>query len=626
MRMIEAALAYTRQNGNRPPLPIFPLVPRGKFPMIPKEQGGNGCHDATTDRDQIRIWWSKYPEANIGIATGGGLVVLDVDIDHDAGKYGDESLASLEEEHCPLPESWEVITGRRGRHIYFRCDDPLLTVGSNIREGIDYRGAGGYVVAPPSIHANGNRYEWEAGHSPADTELAELPGWLHDLLLNSNKGKSNGTTEIPEKIQSGERNEQLFKTACSLREKGLTEREILATLQTMNAERCDPPLKDREVDQICKSAAKYPRGSQKVQRKDEPIPEDAFFSCFKPLTEFEEQEATWLVPGWIPEGQITLMAADGGIGKTTMWCNILAALSSGGRCLLDPPVFQRDPKLVAFMTTEDSVRKKLRKKLRMAGADMSKIISPDFAADREGVLRNLKFGTQSIEQFVRHFKPALCVFDPVQGFIPPEINMGSRNAMRDCMAPLISLGEETGTTFLVVCHTNKRKGAFGRDRIADSADLWDISRSVLMAGYTDEQGIRYLSQEKNNYSQLQQTILFSIDGEGLINQEGETWKRDREFMQEAAAAVTVPKKDDCKQFILEELERAGGRAAVKAVEKAATRAGFAAVTISRAKASLKDEGQIKFKQSFESGEKAWYIERIFTAQFTEIPDDGNMPF
>ncbi len=87
--------------------------------------------------------------------------------------------------------------------------------------------------------------------------------------------------------------------------------------------------------------------------------------------------------------------------------------------------------------------------------------------------------------------------------------------MRDCMALSLAWGEECGTTFLIICHTNKRKGAYGRDRIADSADLWDVCRSVMMAGYTEEQGVRYLSNEKNNYEQLHgETILFTIDGDG----------------------------------------------------------------------------------------------------------------
>ncbi len=68
-----------------------------------------------------------------------------------------------------------------------------------------------------------------------------------------------------------------------------------------------------------------------------------FLQAFKTLDAFEEEEASWLIPGWLPEGQITLLASDGGIGKTSIWINIVAALSSGQRCLLDPPDYMREP-------------------------------------------------------------------------------------------------------------------------------------------------------------------------------------------------------------------------------------------------------------------------------------------
>lgn len=361
-----------------------------------------------------------------------------------------------------------------------------------------------------------------------------------------------------------------------------------------------------------------------ITPKWEPAPPEAdpFLSCFKTLDTFEEEEATWLIPGWMPDGQITLLAADGGIGKTTIWCNIISALSNGSRCVLDPIGHTREPAKVLFMTTEDSVRKKLKRKLRLAGANTHNILTPDFTGDKSGLLKNLKFGSDEMEKLIRHYKPALCVFDPVQGFIPPDINMGSRNAMRDCMAPLISLGEECGTAFLVVCHTNKRKGAYGRDRIADSADLWDISRSVLMAGYTDEQGVRYLSNEKNNYAQLQDSLLFTIDDNGQVQTEGTTWKRDREYMQEAFAAVQKPKRDDCKEFILNALDIAGGSIKTSDLESQAKAAGYSDRTVRRAKDDLKASGDIRYRNTGGSSEKIWYTER---SSFTEMPADFPSP-
>lgn len=358
--------------------------------------------------------------------------------------------------------------------------------------------------------------------------------------------------------------------------------------------------------------------------------EDPFLSLFKPLAEFEE-EATWLIPGWVPEGQITLIAADGGVGKTTLWSNIIAALSSGTRCILDPVDHVREPMKIAFCSTEDSVKKKLRKKLREAGANMDNIITVDLSADKDGALRDFKFGSSKMDRFVRYFKPIACAFDPVQGFLPPKVNMGSRNEMRDCMAPLIVLGEDVGTTFLVVCHTNKRKGAYGRDRIADSADLWDIARSVIMAGYTENQGVRYLSNEKNNYTQLQETILFTIDEAGQIQREGTSWKRDKEYMLDAATAKATPKHEDCKDFVLNLLQDSPNQC-MKSDDlvKKAEEYGYSFRTVKRVREDLVKEGVIENYYTDVKGKKGRIcfvkIKIAAPTDFEQLPMEVSTPF
>lgn len=360
------------------------------------------------------------------------------------------------------------------------------------------------------------------------------------------------------------------------------------------------------------------------------VDKDPLLSLFKPLEEYQEEEAEWIVPGWIPKGQISLIAADGGIGKTTIWCHVIAALSNGTTCILDPPGHSREPMKITFMTTEDSVRKKLRKKLRLAGANMKNIITPDFAQDRSGLLRNVKFGTKDMDKVLRYLKPVLCIFDPVQGFTPPKVNMGSRNEMRDCMAPLISVGEDIGTTALIVCHTNKRKGAYGRDRIADSADLWDIARSVMMAGFAEEQGVRYLSNEKNNYAQLQETILFTIDEDEQIHKVGNSWKRDREYIMGAEIAKSAPKREDCKAFILKTLEDAGGAMPTATLEEKAVQAGLTFAAMKRAKKELKAEGAVKYFQtgSTRTKDNIWHMQLVTAPgqDFVECSEDGPTPF
>jgi len=369
-----------------------------------------------------------------------------------------------------------------------------------------------------------------------------------------------------------------------------------------------------------------PKWDPDTTEPDQSLAPDPLLSLFKPLSDYQEEEAEWIVPGWIPKGQISLIAADGGIGKTTLWCHIIAALSNGRTCILDPPGTTREPMKITFLTTEDSVRKKLRKKLRLAGANMDNIITPDFAKDRDGLLRKVKFGTPEMDKVLRSLHPVLCIFDPVQGFTPPKVNMGSRNEMRDCMSPLIAIGEEIDTTALIVCHTNKRKGAYGRDRIADSADLWDIARSVMMAGYAEEQGVRYLSNEKNNYAPLQETILFTIDDDEQIHKVDTTWKRDREYVLGAEAARSAPKREDCKAFILKTLGDAGGAMPTAELEAAAKTSGFSFAAIKRAKKELKAEGTVKYFHTGSNEDRIWHMQLVDPEGFVEVEEDAPTPF
>ena len=137
----------------------------------------HGLRDATTDTAVIAAWWRTWPHANPAIRTGArpggaGVVVLDVDPDHD----GNTSLAQLIAAHGPLPATLEVLTGGGGRHLYFaHAGPPVPNSAGRLGPGLDIRGDGGYVLVPPSIHATGGRYRW------IRRPLRPLPGWLADL-------------------------------------------------------------------------------------------------------------------------------------------------------------------------------------------------------------------------------------------------------------------------------------------------------------------------------------------------------------------------------------------------------------------------------------------------------------
>jgi hypothetical protein len=131
-----------------------------------------GLHAATTDPAEIKRWWTRWPEANVGIRTGraSGLLVLDID-----GAAGEESLQALIGEHGLLSAAW-VRTGSGGQHAYFAlpADQTLPSSVGRLGRGLDIRAEGASIVAPPSRHASGDHYRWAAGA----TQPPPAPGWL----------------------------------------------------------------------------------------------------------------------------------------------------------------------------------------------------------------------------------------------------------------------------------------------------------------------------------------------------------------------------------------------------------------------------------------------------------------
>jgi putative DNA primase/helicase len=166
MTMLEAALAYAARG-----TPVFPVSPRNKMPCVSRREGGHGYKDATTDQDQIRRWWARWPRAMIGMPTGRatGVVVFDVDI-----KEGVDGFATLQAARLPL-ETPQATTPSGGLHLYYRVPEGVelksASGGELARQfgpGLDTRGKGGYVVVPPSVNAAGKAYRWKGEHKIAD--------------------------------------------------------------------------------------------------------------------------------------------------------------------------------------------------------------------------------------------------------------------------------------------------------------------------------------------------------------------------------------------------------------------------------------------------------------------------
>lgn len=257
-KMLQAALSYIARGWA-----VFPLYPKDKKPITK-----NGFKNASTDPEQVRSWWTNTPNANIGIATGGGIVVIDIDNDPEKGKDGSASLKQWEQANGALPPTLSVKTGRGGRHLYYKSAESFGCRTSAIPY-VDIRGEGGYIVAPPSVHPNGNIYEWETDLN-TDT-LAEVSATVKKLIEwkepRKRKNPPVGKLPLPGAIaenlnfSEGNRNDGLFRLAASLQARGAEDSEILSHIESVNERQCHPPLDTQEVQNIVRGVLeRYPKG------------------------------------------------------------------------------------------------------------------------------------------------------------------------------------------------------------------------------------------------------------------------------------------------------------------------------------------------------------------------------
>lgn len=256
--MLDAALSYARIG-----LAVFPLVEKSKRPAV-----ANGFYKATTDEEQIRKWWQKNPYYNIGIACGAvsNMSVIDVDISEEKDKHGDITVKEWEKEHGPFPKTAMGATGNGGFHILYRFDSHPHCSSDRPKDkkGIDVRGDGGYIVAPPSIHPDtGTEYAWKI--SPLEHEIAQADdnvlSFIAFVQKENDQPSDSRALSVPGSIDDGCRNNTLFKLACSLQAKGLSDSAIMAAVQAENAEKCNPPKSVSEVEKTVKSALSKEKGN-----------------------------------------------------------------------------------------------------------------------------------------------------------------------------------------------------------------------------------------------------------------------------------------------------------------------------------------------------------------------------
>lgn len=304
------------------------------------------------------------------------------------------------------------------------------------------------------------------------------------------------------------------------------------------------------------------------------------------------QNVSWLVDGLLPMGEVSLLGADGGTGKGIWQAQLIAYVTAGRTSGFFPQPPEKTGSVLLF-SGEDDPGKVLKARLTAAGADMSRVmvVTSDAYFARTG--SPLCIPDTSFAKYVGKAAPALVIIDPLQSFLPAGVEMASRNQMRSALLPLKAL-----------CA-----------RLADSSDIWDIARSVLMMGRDKNSEKLYLSHEKSSYSAPARTALLHIEQaqvEGVTTAvavfDSRTDKKDADFVEERRVR-TAQTKEDTAQAILNVLaeSKLGSMPSTQLRAEVMKEMGCSDRTYIRAYGNLIKSGEIIKKNiRQQDGKNQWY--------------------
>lgn len=303
--VIENTSIFTSLN-----IKVFPLIYNTKDGQILK----SWPNEASNDTEQIKSWFldTNY---NYGVCTGDGTIVIDVD-----KKHSNKGIDWLKNNITNLPETLTVQTPSGGYHLYYHVHG---TFNNRVRivEEVDIRGDGGYAVGPGS--SIDGKYYAIVKNAP----IADANNFIYDFLTKNKSETKNDLYGNSIIIREGERNDTLFKLACSLQSKGLSDIAIHEVLFIENKSKCVPPLSSDEVNRIIKSALRYQKGEAVNHSIVAPQNTPIRYTTKDLLSQkFEKQP--FIVSEMISVGA-TLFAAPPKAGKTFLGLQLADSISEG---------------------------------------------------------------------------------------------------------------------------------------------------------------------------------------------------------------------------------------------------------------------------------------------------------
>ena len=473
------ALMYARRGYK-----VFPLWPKDKNPITK-----NGFKDATDDENTIIAWWDKWPEANIGIATGqpSNLVVVDIDGEPGRLSFADMEVQFDDVELDAFRETARVLSGDDGEHIIFQWPGrEVKSSVSKLANHIDIRADGGYVVAAPSVHPNGKPYMWVNDKSPLTMPESLLklidqlvepfnPQSVEDIEIveteemtaygaavlrkevavveQATEGGRNNALNIsacaignlvPHEIPEADAHEHLMSAASNI---GLGHRESESTVRSGLSRGMEEPY----IPEKKKLPSSSSPSSLTKTRKGKP----KLLNANALLSQEFGYEAVWPIEDLVPCG-VTLLFSSPKVGKSYLALQMAMSVASGEPAFDVYPV--KEPGDVLYLAMEDNGKRIAERMKAIMGDkhyDLSRLsIYPNDEPWRpllNGGLDDIKEWIDSVD------KPRLIIIDVLQK-VRGETGEGGNAYGKEYkeIAPITQLANSTGVNMLLLHHTNKR--------------------------------------------------------------------------------------------------------------------------------------------------------------------------
>ncbi len=534
---------------------------------------------------QVREWWERWPDAGIGIVTGSisGLVVVDIDTDAPAAPD------AVAHRFGATPRA--ARTPRGGQHHYYR--HPGKIVPNAVRLAgfdfpVDLRGDGGYVIAPPSAG-----YSWERT-APRDA----LPVFPLDAIASRQRREHRAQTPaegwrgLLNGVQQGKRNASLAQLVGVMFAKG-TDRDVARSVARDFATRCQPPLDPDEAEAVFASI--YTRDSRERGQ-----------ALVVNLTDVVPERVSWLWPGRIPLGKVTLLEGDPGLGKSVLTCDLAARLTHGDPM---PDGFAPAAGGVVILSAEDGLADTIRPRLEAAGADLSRVVSVPVVRSAKGErLPELPTDLEELERVIRAAGARLVIIDPLMAFLGSEVNSWRDQDVRRALAPLARVAEETGAAVVVVRHLNKGTGTPAIYRGGGSIGIAGAARSVLLvAKDPEDEQRRVLAPVKSNLGAPAPALAFRLEGDAATGAVSVVWlgATERTADELLAMPASVEERtavEEGGRFLTGVL--ADGPIPANEVQRQARAAGFSEPTLRRVKKAL---GVRAHRRGFNPGVWVWSL-------------------